>query len=183
MLANLRALFGVIVDIILLRRGPEQLPASPTLLAALVAASIVQSSLAAFFTPVSFLSALLQTIVGAAILLLWFHAALKIAGKRERFTQMMSALFGVDLLFVPVILPLIGALLPYAGKTDPQNPPPAMLSLVFLGVGVWWLFVKIRIVKATFEMPAFAAFLLLAGEFFATILIFTLLFGAAPAQG
>jgi hypothetical protein len=58
-----------------------------------------------------------------------------------------------------------------------------MLSLVFLGVGVWWLFVKIRIVKATFEMPAFAAFLLLAGEFFATILIFTLLFGAAPAQG
>ena len=33
MLANLRALFGVVVDIVLLRRGPEDLPASTVLLA------------------------------------------------------------------------------------------------------------------------------------------------------
>ena len=38
MLANLRALFGVVVDIVLLRRGPEHLPASPALLAVTIAA-------------------------------------------------------------------------------------------------------------------------------------------------
>jgi hypothetical protein len=183
MLANLRALFGVIVDIILLRRGPEQLPASPALLGTLVVASILESSLAAVFMPVTFLFALLQAMVGAAVLLAWFHTALKIVGKRERFIQMMTALIGVNLLFFPVMLPLIGALLPYAGKPDPQNPPPAMLTMIILGIGAWALFVEIRIVKATFEWPAIAAFLLIAGEFFAAVLIATMLFGGAPAQG
>ncbi len=180
MLANLRALLGVIVDIILLRRGPEQLPASRALLATLVVVSIVETSMLAILVPVSFAASLLQAAVGAAILLLWFHTALLLAGKRERFTQMMTALVGVNVLFIPIMLPLVAALLPYAGKTDPENPPPAALSLITLGLGAWALFIEIRIVRATFEWPAIAAFLLLAGEFFAALLISALLFGAAP---
>jgi len=181
MLANLRALLGVLIDIILLRRGPEQLPASPALLATLVVANIILTSLAAVFMPVTFVAALLQATVSAAVLLLWFRSALTFAGKRERFTQLMIALVGVNLLFLPLILPLFAALLPYLGKSDPQNPPPVMLMMIVLGIAAWAFFVQIRIVKATFEWPGFFAFLLLVGEVFAALVIMTLIFGTAPA--
>ena len=46
MLANLRALFGVFVDIMLLRRGPEHLPASPVLLGIVVAVDVILYSIA-----------------------------------------------------------------------------------------------------------------------------------------
>ena len=179
MLANLRALFGVIVDIILLRRGPEQLPASPALLVVVAVLSAVESSFMALLAPVSLAGVVLQSLVGTAVLLLWFHFALVLAGKRERFTQMMTAIIGVNVLFIPVVLPLYAALLPYIGKADPKVPPPAALSIITLLIGFWALFVEIRIVRAAFECPWIGAFLLVAGEFFAAVIIFALLFGAA----
>jgi hypothetical protein len=52
MLANLRALFGVIADIVLLRRGPENLPASLPLLVFTVALyAVVASFVASAFAP------------------------------------------------------------------------------------------------------------------------------------
>jgi len=43
MLANLRALFGLLVDIVLLRRGPESLPASPSLLVIVIVLNTAMS--------------------------------------------------------------------------------------------------------------------------------------------
>jgi hypothetical protein len=180
MLANLRALFGVVVDIVLMRRGPEQLPASTVLLAAVVALSIIESSFMAFVAPVSVPAAFLQALVGAAVLLLWFRAALGIAGKPERFTQTMTGIFGVNVLFTPAMLPLIGALMPYMEKADPKNQPPAALVIVTLLIGVWALVVYVRIVRVAFDCPWVIAFLLVVAEFFAGVVISSMLFGEAP---
>src|SRR5262245_58211863 len=73
MLANLRALFGSVVDIILFRRGPENLPASQALLAIVVALSILGSVAMSAVTALPTSNALLEGIVGSAVMLLWFR--------------------------------------------------------------------------------------------------------------
>lgn len=180
MLANLRALFGVVLDIVLLRRGPEQLPASPALLGCLVVLSVIGVGLMSLVLPVSLPVALGQGIVEALVALLWFRTALAAAGKQERFLQTMTALFAVEVLLRPIMIPLWGALAPFIVKADPNAPPPAALSLIFMFLGIWALVVYVRILRLAFEWPWFLAFLLLVGEFCAVVLVLSLLFGAAP---
>jgi uncharacterized membrane protein len=181
MLANLRALFGSVVDIILFRRGPENLPASQALLAVLVAVNIVGSVLMSAVSSLPTSNALLESILGTVLMLLWFRAALAIANKRERFLQTLSAIFGVNILFLPVLVPLLGALLPYLEKGDANTPPPAALFLITLFVGLWAFVVEIRIVRAAFECPWIGAILLVVGELFAATFVATLLLGV-PAR-
>ena len=180
MLANLRALFGVVVDIVLLRRGPEHLPASPALLGCLVVLSIIGTGLMSLVMPVSMPVALGQGIVEAVVVLLWFRTALKAAGKQERFLQTMTAMFAVEVLLRPIVIPLWGALAPFVSKPDPNTPPPAALFLVTMFIGVWAFVVYVRIVRLAFEWPWFLAFLLLVGQFCAVVVVISLLFGVAP---
>jgi hypothetical protein len=181
MLANLRALFGCVVDIILLRRGPEALPASQGLLVVLVALNVGGSLIMAAATSVPLASALLQILVACAVMLLWFRGALVVAQKRERFVQTMTAMFGVSALFLPVVIPLLRALSPYLEKPDPNVPPPAALALITFFVLIWALVVQVRIVRDAFECPWFGAILLVAGEFIAASFVSMLLFGV-PAK-
>jgi hypothetical protein len=183
MLANLRALFGGVIDIILFRRGPENLPVSYTLLTAVVVLSILGSVAMSAVVPLPRSNALLESAVGSAVMLLWFRAALALANKRERFVQTMTAIFGVNALFVPVMIPLLGALMPYLDKADPAIPAPAALILVAGVIGVWALSVEIRIVRTAFECPWVGAVLLVFGEIFAAAFVFMLLFGPAKPAG
>lgn len=182
MLANLRALFSSVIDIILFRRGPENLPVSTALLAILVAVSIVGSAVLSELTSLPTSNALLESILGSAVMLGWFRMALVLANKRERFLQTMTAIFGVNILFLPLMVPLLSALLPYLEKADANTPPPMALFLVTSFVGVWAFVVEIRIVRAAFECPWIGAVLLVIGEFFAAGLVAMLLIGA-PAGG
>jgi len=182
MLANLRALFGAMVDIVLLRRGPEQLPVSSALLYTVVALSIITSCFFVLVTPVTLPLALAQGVVSAAVMLLWFRTALRIANKSERFLQTMTAIFGVNVLFVPVMVPLYGAMLPYIEKANPANPPPAALLIITLMFGLWALWIEMRIVRAAFECPWIGALLIVIGEFFASGLVLMMLFGGPQAS-
>jgi hypothetical protein len=187
MLANLRALFGVVVDIVLLRRGPEHLPVSQALLFITVALSTLASAFMGVATGTAFASALLQAIVGALVMLLWFHIALGLAEKRERFPQMMTALFAVNALFMPILIPLVVTVFPYIEKPDPANPPPAAPLFLATAIGLWAFVVEVRVVRATFELESMGrlawlgAVLLVLGEFFAAAFIAMLLFGG-PAR-
>jgi len=178
MLANLRALFGVVVDITLLRRGPESVPASQLLLAVLVALNVAGSLLLGRVDPNSFGLALAQAVVGGLVPLAWYHAALIIASKRERFLQTMSALFGVNALFLPVAIPLFTALLPYLEKPDPASQPPGTLMLLAAALGIWLLIVQVRIVRLAFECHWVGALLLVIGQLFMAGLVSMLLFGS-----
>lgn len=179
MLANLRALFGCVIDIILLRRGPEALPTSRELLLIVVAlnVAIAMALSAATSAPVG--ATLLQMLVSCAVMLLWFHGALVLAKKRERFLQTMTALFAVNAIFLPVIMPLYRAVAPYLEKPDPNVPPPAMLGLLLAFTSIWALVVEVRIVRAAFECPWIGAVLLIFGEALFAIVVFALLFGVA----
>ena len=125
MLANLRALFGVIADIVLLRRGPENLPASlPLLVFTVVLYAVVASLVASVFAPpeenwpVS-----IGTVIG--VTLLWYQVALRMANKRERFLQTLTAMFAVQVLFAPLRMPVVSALLAQAQAYEESKIPPS----------------------------------------------------------
>jgi hypothetical protein len=155
MLANLRALFGCLVDIILLRRGPEHLPASAPLLVVVVALNIVLYAIAyrmflAPLRPEMSATWALQIIAGALITLAWFRVAFQIVKKNERFVQTMIAVFATNTMFIPAV-PLVAALTPYLDPKPGSPPAPTALVLLTSFVGLWVLVVLSRIVRSAFE--------------------------------
>jgi hypothetical protein len=183
MLVNLRALFGVFVDILLLRRGPEHLPASPALFAILVVLNFVLSSIAEeLILPAPGPEAPTNWLVRIAlfiIILLWFRVAFQLARKPERYVQTMIAMFGVNILTLPT-MPLFAALVPYAMQKPGGEPAPGLLVLAAALVWFWLLAVMVRIVKSAFEWPWAGAVVFVVTSSFGILILLGLLFGESP---
>jgi hypothetical protein len=180
MLVNLRALLVAIVDIILFRRGPESLPASVSLLAGLIVVNAALSELLFALFPVGRDMSAWELAVGILVPLLWYWVAFSLARKPERFMQTMIAFFGVNIVFQPMVAPLIATLAPYMIKQDPNLPPPAALSLLFFVVAIWALVVWVRVLRAAFEWPYIAIIIFIFGQAFAAIFVDVMLFGTPP---
>jgi hypothetical protein len=177
MLGSLRALLGVIVDIILLRRGPEHVPASPALLAVVIAIYAAGASLtASLFGPPEQRWAI-ELIVAIVVPLAFYNLALNIARKRERFAQTMTATFAVRAIFTPVLIPMSGALM---SSVQGGQPAPSLLALLWLAGMIWVFVVDVRIVRSAFEWPTPGALLLVIAQQLAMLAIFLLLVGAPP---
>jgi hypothetical protein len=183
MLVNLRALLVRLIDIVLLRGGPESLPASVSLLVTVVVLNLVVTVVSFEIFPVGPQITAFELIVGTLVPLLWYRAAFVLVNKRDRFVQTMIAFFGSNLLFQPLFAPLLATLLPYLLKQDPNVTPPALASVLLLAVALWALLVLTRIVRAAFEWPTFAAIIFIFGQTMVAILINAVLFGkqAPPA--
>jgi len=180
MLGNLRALFSVILDIALLRRGPESLPASTALMACAIGLNGAASALVVSVVPNASRAWPLQLIVTTIVTLACFHFALRLAQKRERFTQTITAYFGMGALFLVALFPMVGALAPYAANPDPETPPPFALSILFTLAWVWMVIVQVRIIRAAFEWPYVLAIAFYIALQLASFLALVLLFGASP---
>lgn len=177
MLANLRALFGVIMDIVLLRRGPEHLPVSQALLVVVAAASTVANSLLVVAMGQPFAPALLMCTVGSLVMVAWFRFLLSVVNKRERFLQTLTALFSISALFVSLLIPVLPVLAPYFATNAPAEPPPAMPTFLALAIGFWASLLEVRIVRAAFECPWVVAIMLALSEFFVSQVVVVILFG------
>jgi hypothetical protein len=183
MLANLRALFGVVVDIILLRRGPEQLPASPLLMTVVVAVNCVVYGVAYHSQILPFLPEAssrwpLDMALSTLLTLVWFRVAFKLVHKPERFVQTMIAVFATNTLFLPLELALIGQLLPFILKKPPVAAP-GLLVLAMCIVAVWTLTVLVRIVRLAFEWSWVRSIVFLFAGNIAIAIILSILFGSS----
>jgi len=183
MLANLRALFGVVVDIILLRRGPEQLPASPLLMSVVVAVNCVVYGVAYHSQILPFLPEAqsrwpLDMALSTLLTLVWFRVAFKLVKKPERFVQTMIAVFATNTLFLPLELALIGQLLPYILKKPPEAAP-ALLVLAMCILAVWTLAVLVRIVRLAFEWSWVRSIVFLFAGNIAIAIFLSILFGSS----
>jgi len=114
--------------------------------------------------------------------LLWFQVAFVLERKRERFLQTMTALFGVNALFMPFVTPVLVAMLPYMEKPDPSTPPPAVMSLLLLMLGIWQLIALVRIVRSAFEWNYVAVVIFVLAQNFATLVIVGALFGVPAGK-
>jgi hypothetical protein len=178
MLANLRALFSVLVDIILLRRGPEQLPASPVLLALVIGAYLAISAMVVASQTVTDRNWPLELFIGTASMLIWYQVALQLAKKRERFQQTMTAMFGVSTIFAPLLVPMLNSVVT---QMQAKEQPSQFLSMLSLFLLVWLVVIFVRIVRSAFEWPWPAALLLVIGQEIFSILVFVLIFGGPAA--
>jgi hypothetical protein len=185
MLGSLRALLVGLIDIILLRRGPDALPTSQALLALTVGASAAISA---------FVSAKLASeaakawpvvlALSIAFVLGWYYVTLKRAKKPERFVQTMTAMFGVNALTTPIIVPLLGSFMsqaqnPAAAQAPVQTPGP--LVLVALVISVWVIAVNVHIVRSALEWTIPAALGFFVAQNLAWFVLSIALFGGGAA--
>ncbi|MBC7976194.1 MAG: hypothetical protein H7138_14575 [Myxococcales bacterium] len=173
----MRALLGVIVDIILLRRGPEHVPASPALLAVVIAVYAAAVAITASLFGPSEQRWAIELVVAITATLVFYQLALTFAKKRERFTQTMTAIFAVRAIFTPLLIPMMGALL---AAMKGGQPAPSMLALLLLAGMIWNFVIDVRIVRTAFEWPTPGAVMMVIAQQLVMLAIFIMLVGTPP---
>jgi hypothetical protein len=142
----------VYVDIARLKRGPEDIPAVPSLLATtLVAYAIVSLAFGALMPsadgadhPVALL------FVDMALMLVWVKLLLRLARKPERFLQTTLAVFGFQLVLAPLFASSMALFMRL--RDDPSWQVP--VSLLIVALGIWALIVNTRIFQSATQWPA-----------------------------
>ena len=168
------ALLRQVLEVCLLRRGPQDLPFSPPAVTAFTAALLgVQLAFATYLEAgaVTLVARALVTLLilyGATLGLLRFRAM------ENRGSQTLLALAGTSLVFALVTLPLSLVLLPYQGD---ENPPAWLMVFVLAVVFTffWKLRVEAAIWRQALEIPVPAAYLLTLALLMAEALLLLLL--------
>lgn len=147
------AFVSILRDILLLRRGPQDLPYSPQLLVTMAAACVLVqlSATLARGQPAA------AVIVGAA---LWFaftlgtlRLILALRGFANRFVQAATALLGCNLVFTVLALPI--ALLAGEPPTSPEAMTPGQIlaGVISLPLLLWKIAVDAHVFRHSFEIP------------------------------
>ena len=133
-------------QIALLRRGPQDLPASPLLLALTVAAFLaVNFVVSSVLPPDNRWREILM--VATLFTLLWYVVLLRLAGRPERTLQTTSAVFG----FQTVLAPLVIGCGWLARRFTPDSPWQVPIMCVVLLLFAWVIAANSYIVRAALE--------------------------------
>lgn len=142
----LAQLLRVTADLLLLRRGPQDMPSDWGLLGGL---GFVYCSLA--FTQVRMVTeagpALAQAALATVLLVLFVHSILRVRGVPERFVQTLTGLFAAGAVLTALMLGPTTALAPFLEALgEAQNPdavpqPPGLVMLAYIVIGIWGLVV------------------------------------------
>lgn len=168
----------VLIDILRLKAGPEDLPTSTGLLwGSFVLLLVLQGTLAAWLLPEES-SVPAQAALSGLVTLGWLAALLRLFGHPERFVQTATALLGVACLFAPVSVPLLLAIRPTLGEPAPFSP----LTLVAFALSLYVIYINARILRAAIERPMFQCVVLfLLGEMVVFAANLAAGFGVDPA--
>jgi hypothetical protein len=164
---------GLFADIARLRRGPEDLPASWTLLLLTVIAYAAFDALLLSIAPVTPVtpvtpgSPALLIGIDIGVTLFWYAMLLRIAHKPERYLQTVTAVLGFQLVLAPLLLASGWLFLKFQADTTWQLP----VSMVRLAVEVWALIVLSRILRSATGWPMFGCVALSIGQELVTLLL------------
>ncbi len=141
------ALIRFFIDLCLLRRNPQDLPASSTLLWVALAADASIGALVAAGAGIPLGPGLIQVLVDVALMLALLYGALQLLGRLPRFIQSATALLGSGavvgaLALVPV------SLIPSGEQTEQSG----VAALLFLVVIAWSILVTGHILRHTFDI-------------------------------
>jgi Kef-type K+ transport system membrane component KefB len=125
----------------------------------------------------------LQLVVGMIVTLSSFNLAFVLARKRERFVQTMTAFFATGAVFAPLLVPILGVVVPALQNADKSTSPPFALSLLGSLLGFWLLAVQVRCTRAAFEWPWGGAIAFVIGQELLGSIIYVVLFAAPAATG
>lgn len=177
---RLNALLALLRDLLLMRRGPQDLPYSPPLLAGLcVVAVLVDHALAAALVDGG--APTLRVLFSLAVLVGLPALALGMANLQARWVQTATALVATGIVFSLVALPVVAGV----GRLpeDPSQLTPAQVIFGWLSIALlaWQVAVKGSIFRHALGVPLRAG-VLLAIAFFAIELVLGIaLFGSRSA--
>ncbi|MES1936124.1 hypothetical protein [Salinisphaera hydrothermalis] len=147
-----------LADLMLFRRGPQDMPGDQSSLVVSIAAYCI-----VLFIQVALVGSLAGALVqaGLATLMLGLYAAtiLRLRGLSNRFNQTATSLFSSGAVLTLIMLAPTHALRPYLDAlrtaTDPsQVPMPSPLfALVYLVVGIWGLAIYTHIYRNALGVP------------------------------
>jgi hypothetical protein len=138
----MRALFELFLAICLLRKGPQDVPASPVLLR-LTLLSYGFSGVLIPLLDVGLLTSLVLTVLDIALLTGLTYGALTLRHYRARFMQTLTALLGTGTLLQLLALPLLFLLEQEVAGTG----GPGWLGLLWLGLFIWGIVVTAHIFR------------------------------------
>jgi len=154
-----------------MRKGPQDLPASPTLLVATAAGYfLIYCLVSAVLPPVSGWFG--QLVVDVLFTFAWYALLLALLRRPERFLQTATAVFGYQIVLSPLQIASVW-LIRQLAENDAWRFP---VFLVGLAVIVWMLAVTSRVLKAALEWPmpacvALAILEVLAGQALLLVLL------------
>ncbi|HTD11087.1 MAG TPA: hypothetical protein VK676_03360 [Steroidobacteraceae bacterium] len=158
-------------QIALLRRGPQDLPASVLLLGLTLAGYLgVNVLVSALLPPVSDWP--LQLLVDTLFMLAWYAALLRLVGRPERILQTSTAVFGLQTVLSP---PLIASawLMRRFGEQTLWQLPIAFVGLLLL---VWLIAASGHVVKAALGWSVTPSIMLVILQIFCGQLLLFALF-------
>lgn len=145
-------------DLILLRRGPQDLPYSPQLLAVLaVACILVQAVARTIPAPVGLGESLLSSVIETLLILAALRLVLRTRNLGSRFVQAASGLIGCTLIFTLINLPValaFGKIPIEAGRIVPEQVTPTqmLLSPLILALGIWQLAATANVLRHSLNL-------------------------------
>ena len=167
-------LIRLFTQIALLRRGPQDVPASTLLLAlTLLGYLCVNVLVSSVLPPVKRSPG--QLLVDTLFTLVWYVALLRLVGRPERTVQTTTAVFG----FQAVLSPLLVAsewLMRRFGESATWQLPIACAGLLLV---VWLIAANSHVVKAALEWSGTASVALVILQIFAGQLLLLTLFPPA----
>jgi hypothetical protein len=145
--------FAILVcDLCQLKRGPEEMPYSTTLLGALVAASVLLDVAAAFLLGDAS-SVLPRSLVSTTLVLALCWIALATRHLANRYMQTAGSLIACSIAFSLLILPFAWL----AGPPPPEHasltPLQTLLGWAMLAIVVWNLAVNAHILRRALDAP------------------------------
>ncbi len=170
-------LLRLFTQIALLRKGPQDLPASPLLLVLTMGGYFVAHLIVGTVLPPFPGPWFIQLFVGAVFTVVWYAVLLYAVKKPERFLQTTTAVFG----YQAVLSPLWVAALWLQRRFDTESVWQFPVTLVSLAVLIWIIAANSHIVKTALEWsmaPSVALVILqsLAGD----LLVLTLFPSPTP---
>ncbi|MBK1703088.1 hypothetical protein [Halochromatium glycolicum] len=136
------------IELALLRRAPQDLPASTALFSLVILVALVAGLLLALTAGVGFASGLVQSLLDLGLMLGALSLALRLVDRRARFLQTATAVIGVDILIT--LLALFPVSL--ARPSDADSGLLALAGLLFLLLVAWSIVATGHILRHAFGL-------------------------------
>jgi hypothetical protein len=173
----MRELIQLFTQIALLRRGPQDVPASMLLLAMTILGYFgINFLVSSLMPPVRGWPAHLA--VDVVFTLVWYVVLLRLAGRSERTLQTTTAVFGFQAVLSPLLVISDGLMLRFAQDATWQLP----VALIWLMLVIWVIAANSHVVKAALEWSSAASVFLVILQIIAGQLVLFALFPPTPTS-
>ena len=172
----MKELIQLFTEIALLRRGPQDLPASLLLLAlTIVGYSGINFLVSSLMPPIKGWPEA-HLVLDVAFTLVWYVVLLRLAGRSERTLQTTTAVFGFQAVLSPLLVVSDWLMLRFAKDATWALP----VALIWLTLIIWVIAANSHVVKAALEWSSPASVVLVILQIVAGQFVLLALFPPPP---